>query len=229
MNNKNWIIPDWTIAACMAILTLFTTALHAASFTEGQDYEVLEKPGKTDDPSKIEVREFFWFGCGHCFALEGELKGWLKDLPADTAFVATPAPMNASWTPHAHAFYVADALDKLDTIKPDLFNALHVKKEKVYDREALAKFFTNYDVTEDQFNKLYDSFSVRVKVRKAEDMVKSYRLRGVPALIVNGKYLVKAPKGKSFDYMLDIVDYLIEKERNAIKASGVADASGIAQ
>lgn len=189
----------------------------ASTFQEGVDYEVLEQPGKVDVPGKIEVREFFWFGCPHCFSLESSIKQWAPNLPDDVNFIATPAAMNKSWGNHAHAFYVADALGKLDEIKPKLFHALHVKNETITSKDDLATFFTQFGVSESDFNKLFDSFSVRVKVRQADAMARAYRLRGVPALVVNGKYLVKTQSGKSYTDLLRIVDFLIEKERVASK------------
>jgi len=202
-------------AVFFALATLLALALNvqAAEFKEGVDYEVLEQPGKVEVPGKHEVREFFWFGCPHCFHLEEPLAKWRANLPADVNFVQTPAPMNDNWLPHAHAFYVAESLGKLEEIGPKLFNALHVKKEKVFTEDQLATFFTQFGVSEAEFNKLYNSFSVRVKVRQAGALAKNYRLRGVPALVVDGKYLVKTPQGKPQEAMLDVVQYLLDKER----------------
>ena len=201
-----------------ALLTLVTALAFqlpalADSFKEGVDYDLLPQPGKVEVPGKLEVREFFWYGCPHCFQLEEPLAQWRKTLPADVSFVRTPAPMNSNWLPHAHAYYVAESLGKLDEISEKLFQALHVKKEKVFTQDELAVFFTQFGVNEQEFNKLYNSFSVRVKVRQAEALSKNYRLRGVPALVVNGKYLVKSQAGKGPDSMLPVVQYLLDKER----------------
>ncbi len=208
----------------MALVTALALQLpaHASPFKEGVDYELLPQPGKVEVPGKQEVREFFWYGCPHCFQLEEPLNAWRKTLPADVHFVRTPAPMNNHWVPHAHAYYVAESLGKLDEISDKLFQALHVKKEKVFNQEELAIFFTQFGVTEQDFNKRYNSFSVRTKVRQAEALSKNYRLRGVPALVVNAKYLVKAQQGKAPDAMLPVVQYLLDKER-------VGAATGLAQ
>lgn len=206
------------LMALVATLALQLPAL-AATFTEGVDYEILPQPGKVEVPGKQEVREFFWYGCPHCFQLEEPLEAWRKTLPADVNFIRTPAPMNSSWVPHAHAFYVAESLGKLDEVSEKLFNALHVKKEKVFSQDELATFFTQFGVSEQEFNKLYNSFSVRVKVRQAEALSKNYRLRGVPALVVNGKYLLKAQSGQSSDSMLQVVQFLLDKERVSTAAT----------
>ena len=195
------------------ILGAFTMAANAETFREGVDYKVLETPVDVDNPKNIEVREFFWYGCPHCFALEAHLSDWKKTKPEGVDFVPTPAPLNASWTPHAHAFYVAEALGKTDEISTALFDALHVDKKRISSQDQLAEFFTRFDVSEEEFNKLYNAFSVRVAVRKAEALAKAYRLTGVPALIVNGKYLVEMRTAKSNERMIDIVNFLIDKEK----------------
>ena len=201
----------------LALVAWQTPVQAAETFHEGVDYEVLNPPGEVAVPGKLEVREFFWYGCPHCFALEGPLEAWLKTKPADVNFVRTPAPMNDSWIPHAHAYYVAQALGKADQITPELFNAIHVKRERLFSEDELAGFFKQYGVSEDQFHQLYNSFAVRVKVREAAALVKAYHLRGVPALVVDGKYLVKAKAGEEPGAMFDVVNFLLDKERVAHK------------
>lgn len=204
----------------LMVLLLGTFSLGAAAetFREGVDYKVLETPVDVDNPKNIEVREFFWFGCPHCFALEATISDWKKTMPEGVDFVQTPAPLNASWAPHAHAFYVAEALGKGPEISTALFDALHMEKKRITKQDQLAQFFTQFGVTEEDFNKLYNSFSVRVAVRKAEALAKAYRLSGVPALIVNGKYLVEMRTAKSNERMMEIINFLVEKEKLLAKA-----------
>ncbi|PIE40911.1 MAG: disulfide bond formation protein DsbA [Gammaproteobacteria bacterium] len=200
-----------TLLSIMLVLASF--AVYAETFREGVDYKMLSTPVEVENPGKIEVREFFWFGCPHCFALEATLSDWKQNLPEGVEFIATPAPLNSSWTPHAHAFYIAKALGKSEQIDAALFNKLHIEKQKIISQDQLAKFFTQFGVTEQEFNKLYNSFSVRVAVRKAEALAKAYRLTGVPAIIVNGKYIVEVRLAKTNERMLKIVNFLIEKEK----------------
>lgn len=202
-------------------LLLLITALlisnlsFSESYREGEDYDVLEKPGTVEVPGKIEVREFFWFGCPHCFALEEYIEPWAQKLPKDVNFVSTPTPMSEKWVNHAHAFYVADAVGKLNTIKPALFKAIHVDNQPLRSKDELADFFAKYDVPKENFDKLFDSFSVRVKVRQAGALTKAYKLRSVPVVVVNGKYVVASKSGRGPDGVLKVVDFLIEKERVA--------------
>ncbi|MCG8316354.1 MAG: thiol:disulfide interchange protein DsbA/DsbL [Pseudomonadales bacterium] len=212
-----------------SLLTVFLSVLSfaaaAETFREGVDYKMLSTPVEVDNPKNIEVREFFWFGCPHCFALEAQLSDWKKTMPEGVDFVATPAPLNKSWKPHAHAYYIAEALGKLDEIVPALFDVIHVDKKRVTSQDQLAEFFTQYGVSEDEFNKLYNSFSVRVNVRKAEALAKTYRLTGVPAIIVNGKYLVENRTAKTNERMIEIVNFLIDKEK--IRAATLASPSDL--
>lgn len=210
-----------SLTQVLAVLLLFVVSAgaNAETFREGVDYKLLSTPVDVDNPKKIEVREFFWFGCPHCFALEAHLGPWKETLPEDVEFVPTPAPLNSSWKPHAHAFYVAQALGKGKEINTALFDALHVDKKRIQSQDQLAEFFTQFGVSEDEFNKLYNSFSVRVNVRKAEALAKAYRLTGVPAIIVNGKYLVENRTAKSNERMIEIVNFLIDKEKILAKAA----------
>ncbi|RLT96886.1 thiol:disulfide interchange protein DsbA/DsbL [Ketobacter sp.] len=209
-----------TLVATLALFaSLFSTLLQAETYREGVDYELIQQPGKVEVPGKIEVREFFSFSCPHCFSLESYTAEWKPTLADDVNFVMTPAAMRKDWEPLAHAYYVAEALGKLEQIKPDLFSAIHVKKQNLYTQAELAGFFKGYGVTEDDFNKLYNSFSVRVKVRQATALAKTYRLRGVPALVVNGKYVVKSQTGKTFADLLQVVNFLVDKERAASKVA----------
>ena len=98
-----------------------------ANFVAGQDYQVVAKPVKVEKPGKIEVREFFWYGCGHCFTLEPHMQDWLKKLPKDIRFVRTPAAMNPLWEQAARAYYVSEALGVRQKAHLQLFHDIHDK------------------------------------------------------------------------------------------------------
>lgn len=201
-------VASFMVMACLAMF-----AWSEEPFKAGVDYKVLEQPGATDDPTKVEVREFFWFGCPHCFQLESTLRLWRKHMPAGVVFVRTPPALNDPWTPHSHAYYVAEALGKTDEISDALFDAIHVKKESIHSEDDLAHFFTRFGVTEDEFHEKYNSFAVRTKVRTAKNLAMEYQLRGVPGLVVNGKYFVDMSLAKTEDRLIQIVNFLIAKEQ----------------
>lgn len=217
---SNWKAPNWIARlSCVIIVLASITVAHAADrFKEGVDYELLKNPGQTQNADKIEVREFFWFGCPHCFALQPAVAKWREDLPADVEFVGAATAMNPRWENHAKAYYIAKLTGTLDEIEPALFDALHVKKKKLQSEDQLADFFSDYGVSTEKFHKLFDSFPIETQVKSATKLSGRYQLTGVPAIIVNGKYLAKPPKGKEPGAILEVVDFLIEKEREGTKS-----------
>ena len=184
-----------------------------ANFVAGQDYQVVAKPVKVEKPGRIEVREFFWYGCGHCFALEPHMQGWLKKLPKDVRFVRTPAAMNPLWEQAARAYYVSEALGVRQKAHLQLFHEIHVNQKPILDQASLAKFYTRYGIPEAKFNSTYKSFPITSKIAQAKNLAAQYQLSGVPAVTVNGKYIVQGDNGR----VIEVVNYLVDKERKAAK------------
>lgn len=195
-----------------AVLAFSGNAL-AADFVAGKDYTVVANPVKVEVPGKIEVREFFWYGCPHCFTLEPHMQAWLKKLPQDVRFVRTPAAMNNVWEQGARGYYVSEALGVRQKTHLPLFHAIHVNKQQIFDQASQAKFFAKYGVPEQKFNSMFNSFSITGKVAQSNRLAQQYQLSGVPAVVVNGKYVVQGEDGK----VTQVVDYLIEKERKTAK------------
>ena len=181
----------------------------AANFVAGKDYSVVANPGKVDVPRKIEVREFFWYGCGHCFTLEPYMQTWLRQLPKDVNFVRTPAAMNPVWEMNARGYYVSEALGVRKKTHLPLFHAIHDKGQQIFDQQSQAKFFVKYGVPEAKFNSMFNSFAITSKISQAKQLARQYQLTGVPAVVVNGKYVVQGEDGK----VTQVINYLIEKER----------------
>ena len=196
-------------AVAASVLAFSGSAM--ANFVAGQDYQVVAKPVKVEKPGKIEVREFFWYGCGHCFKLEPHMQTWLKKLPKDVRFVRTPAAMNPVWEQAARAYYVSEALGVRKKTHLTLFHAIHDQNQPILEQPALAKFYTQFGIPEAKFNSTYKSFAITSKIAQAQDLAKRYQLSGVPAVTVNGKYIVQGEDAK----VTQVVDYLIEKERAA--------------
>ena len=185
----------------------------AANFVAGKDYSVVANPGKVDVPCKIEVREFFWYGCGHCFTLEPYMQTWLRQLPKDVNFVRTPAAMNPVWEMNARGYYVSEALGVRKKTHLPLFHAIHDKGQQIFDQQSQAKFFVKYGVPEAKFNSMFNSFAITSKISQAKQLARQYQLTGVPAVVVNGKYIVQGDNGK----VIQVVNYLVDQERKAKK------------
>lgn len=179
---------------------------------EGKQYERMTPPQPTSDPDKIEVMEFFWYGCPHCYHFEPELNAWLKNKPQNVRFIRQPAVFNPQWRAHAKAFFTAEALGVLDKVHADFYDSIQNKKRALTDEEDLAKFFAEHGVTDQDFRSAYKSFAVDSRLRQADTMAARYGITGTPSLIVNGKYRVTGTLAKSFPNMLAITDYLIKQE-----------------
>lgn len=185
------------------------------SYVEGKDYDLISPAVRTVDPDKIEVAEFFWYGCGHCYTFEPVVGQWKKTLAEDVAFRGVPAMWGGKMELHAKAFYAAQVLEVTDTVHPALFQAMNVDRLRLSSDGEIAKVFTDNGVAEADFYKAYNSFGVGSQVRQANSTARSAKITGTPSLMVNGKYMVSTRKAGSNANMLKIADYLIEKERAA--------------
>lgn len=203
-------------AALMLGLLLFGATAAAEDFSGS--YEVVTPPQPTLTQSKIEVMEVFWYGCPHCHSLEPYLEKWLATKPDNVEFVRLPGVLNQSWVPHARAFYTAQKLGVMDKIHKPLFDALHKDKKPIYTEDALREFFIEQGVDGDAFDKVYRSNEIDTRVKQALVMARNYKLTGVPALIVNGKYMTSGSLAHSFDNLLKTVDYLVGLESAAVPA-----------
>ena len=184
----------------------------AKNYDAGIDYEVLSKPVKTMSGDKVEVLEFFWYGCPHCFKFEPSLSQWVKKQPSNVAFTRIPAPLNPKWMVHTKVYYALEIMGKADLYHSAIFNAMHVKKQRLYTADKLINFLATQGVDKKLLSDTMNSFAVEMRARKAAQLSRDYQLHGVPMLAVNGKYLITGEKAGSYKNMLDIAAYLIKKE-----------------
>lgn len=203
------------ITFLMLILPMAMCQAETEKYEAGVHYEVLPQPIRTADATKIEVNEVFSYTCGHCFNFEAVLHPWSKNLAADVDFQQTPAVWQPSLEPFARAYYSAVMLGVLDQTHMTIFEALHVKKQPLRSEEDFAAIFDSAGVDSLRFSKAYNSFGMTSMVNQAKARVRGYRVQGTPGVIVNGKYRVSSRNAGGFDGMLNVADFLIEKERNA--------------
>jgi len=179
-------------------------------------YQALTSQQPTQHADKVEVIEFFWYGCPHCYSFEPALQEWLKSLPKNVEFIRIPAVFSDLWGKHAKAYFTAEALGVVDKIHADFFDAVQNKKEKLETEEELAKFFAAHGVSESQFHDAYNSFAVDAKMRQAPIIAGRYGITGVPAVIINGKYLTNGNLAGSQEKMIEVINTLIKQE-SAVK------------
>ena len=187
-----------------------------------RDYTRINPPQPTDSGKKIEVIEFFWYGCIHCYNLEPPLKAWLKRKPADVEFRYVPAIFDpASWSPLARAFYALDAMGIGDKYHDDIFNAIHRDRQKVMvtDPRVLADWLAARGVDKKKFLDTYSSFAVNGRTQRSMDMTRKYDIPGTPALVVDGKYLtgpsmtVNPDNSVNYERFFQVLDQLIARAR----------------
>ena len=193
-------------------LFLLPAGTALAEYVEGTQYKRLAAPVPTVDASKVEVVELFWYGCPHCYRLEPDLKKWLKNKPANVVFVRVPAVFRPLWGFHAKVYYTAEVLGVLDQVNPAMFEAMHVQRRKLNSVDEVKALFAQYGVTSEKFDNAFNSFAVDAKVRRATDLTRRYGLEGVPALVINGKYVTDGVMAHGHHGMLQVTDYLISKE-----------------
>ncbi len=194
----------------LAFMLIF--AFSSSTQAESSGYEELSRPQPTQNPDKVEVIEFFWYGCPHCYSFEPALSEWLKNKPENVEFIRIPAVFSKLWGKHAKAYYTAEALGVVDKVHADFFDAIQNKRQKLTSEDDLADFFAAHGVDKQAFHEAYNSFLVDAKLRQAQAMAPRYGVTGVPAIIVNGKYKVTASLAKSQDNMINVMNELIKKE-----------------
>lgn len=194
---------------------LFLATAQAAEFTEGKDYTRLSSAQPTTTQDRIEVVELFWYGCPHCYRLEPHIEEWLETRPDDVAFVRMPAVLSPRWELLARAWYTADLLGVTEQIHKPLFNAIHADRQRITSVDQLRDFFVEQGVSGEDFDSTFHSFGVAAKINRAREMTRRYQVRGVPALIINGKYRTSASEAGSHAAMIEVTNHLIEQEREA--------------
>lgn len=182
-------------------------------FVEGKDYLEIIAPKIISDKSKIEVVEVFWYGCPHCYKFEPYISQWVKTKPDYVEFVKVPAVWNDRWAMHGRLFYVAEVLGVLDRIHPLVFNEMHALNASLDNAQEMRAFFARNGVSESEFDSAFGSFAVDAKMRRADSLVSSYGIQGVPAVVVNGRYTTNATMAGGHERVIDVINYLAEKER----------------
>jgi thiol:disulfide interchange protein DsbA len=196
-----------------------TTATKDWNFKEGNNYMRLVPTQPTvGGADKIEVAEFFWYGCGHCYTFEPTINRWAADKPANVRFVRIPATWNQLVMLHAKLYYTEEVLVKNGKIaKPDEFRAAifqeyHQRGNRMTSEESIQSVFARLGVSPDDFSNTWNSFEVAQKLRVAQDLARRYAITGVPAIVVNGKYRTGAAEAGGYPALLDVINELVERE-----------------
>ena len=192
-------------------LSYSALAAENGTLMQGVEYKQIPTPQAIAPYTKTVV-EVFGYTCPHCYHLEPSLNAWLKNKPADVHFERMPVVFNnPNWIFMAKVFYTAKELSVLKQSHSAFFHALHRDKKELYTVEKIAEFFTQFGVKEADFIATFKGFKVDQLVRKAQQLTRAYGVEGVPAVVVNGKYLTDVPMAGNRDKLWQAVDTLTGK------------------
>jgi len=201
----------WLLGLVLCV-TFSGSAIAQLSFVEGTDYQLISPAVNTTQPDKVVVTEVFWYGCPHCFRFEPHVERWSANLPEGVVFEQVPSSLNPRWTEHARAYYAFQLMGVLEQTHRAFFDALHLKRQRLLDVDSIAEFVAERGLDEKAFREYYSSFPVDTQIRKNVQREKRYGHNGVPAVIVNGKYLISASLAGTNERMIQIMNFLVAQE-----------------
>ena len=186
----------------------------AAKPVEGKDYLSLDKRVPTDvGTGKIEVIEFFWYSCPHCNSFEPQFAAWVKAAPKDVVVQRVPVRFRDDFEAQQRAYYVFESLNLVDVMHAKLFHAIHVERQQLNNAQALAAWANKNGLPEKKFMDTFNSFGVATKARRATQLQDAFKVQGVPALGVAGRFYTDGGLAQSMDRALQVADYLIGEVR----------------
>ncbi len=176
----------------------------------GTEYQILDPRAPVDAPAgKIEVVEFFWYKCGHCNAFEPALGAWIKKLPKDVFLRRVPVAFRDDFVPQQRLYYALEAMGLVEKIHEKVFAAIHGEKIQLDKGDAIADWVARQGVDKSKFMDQYNSFSVATKATRATQLQNTYKIEGVPALGVAGRFYTDGTMARSMERALQVVDALI--------------------
>lgn len=186
----------------------------AAKPVEGKDYLSLDKRVPTDvGAGKIEVIEFFWYSCPHCHAFEPQFAAWVKAAPKDVVVQRVPVRFRDDFEAQQRAYYVFESLNMVDAMHGKLFHAIHTERQQLSNAQALAAWANKNGLPEKKFMDTFNSFGVATKARRATQLQDAFKVQGVPALGIAGRFYTDGGLAQSMDRALQVADYLIGEVR----------------
>ncbi len=200
------------IAAVAALSAAGLSPAHA----QAQGYELVEPPQNTASPDTVEVMEFFWLGCPHCYSFEPYIEEWAADMPSGTELVREAPPLNPSWEQHSRAFYAARALGKEQEFVEAAFKAIHQDGKKLRKPDEIAEVAASVGLDPDEFVKSMQSFTVETALRRSVQLARSAGLTGVPTIVINGKYRTGASLAGGNAGIIDVIDRMVAIEKQSL-------------
>ncbi len=200
------------------VFFLFTLLITATANVIAKDkYIVFDNPVYQANSEKVEIIEFFWYGCPHCFRLEDSLNNWFEKNSDYVELTKIPANLGNKSLAHAKAFFTAEKLGILESIHPRIYNDINKQNKSLSSISSIRKIFIEAGISALDFDTTYSSSGVREKVRYAQALWSSFALKGVPAIIINRKYGTSLSLAGGSEQMFDVMNMLINMERNTLE------------
>lgn len=196
---------------CLIAFAIPLTALGKDSFEDNVNYFEIFPNYPGTEKGKIEVMEFFWYNCPHCYDFEPHLQEWQQTKPANVQLVQVPAVFNKMARFHAEVYYSLELMGKAHEVGAKVFSAIHDQGKKLNDEETMIAFIVQQGVDAATFRNHLKSFAVQTRVNRAEDLGKRFNISGVPAVVVNGTY--RSGQTANYGQMVELIDYLVAKVR----------------
>jgi thiol:disulfide interchange protein DsbA len=202
---------EFTLAAAgtTGALAMPSTWAQGAKFEEGVDYLSLDKRVPTDvSAGKVEVIEFFWYSCPHCNAFEPRFESWIKSAPKDLVIKRAPVRFRDDFEAQQRMYYVLDALNKVDALHAQVFKAIHVERLNLSTAENLANWASAHGIERSKFMELFNSFGVATQAKRAAQLQEAFKVQGVPALGIGGRFYTDGSLAGSMERALQVTEFL---------------------
>jgi thiol:disulfide interchange protein DsbA len=176
------------------------------------DYRLIE-PQPVQSGARIEVIDFFWYGCPHCYNLQPALEEWLKRIPPDVALRRIPAILRDNWAPHARIYYTLESLGELERLHQAVYHGYHVQELHMSKPDVMAQWAERHGIAREKWTQAYNSPEVTQKVERAKMLTLDYNVQGTPSLVVDGRYLTSPAMARSEQRMIPILEDLLRIAR----------------
>jgi len=179
-------------------------------------YELIDPPQNTSSKDSVEVIEFFWLGCPHCYAFEPSIGTWEKDMPENVTFLREAPPLNPSWENHSRGFYASQVMGKEHEFVEAMFKAIHEDRKPIRDPKKIADLAEEVGMDRDKFLSTMKSFAVETRLRRSVQLAQGAGISGVPAIVVNGKYRTGARLAGGNAGIIDVINRTVEIEKQSM-------------
>jgi thiol:disulfide interchange protein DsbA len=203
-----------------ALTLLFATTASA----QGGPYTLLSPPQPTEGGGKVEVIEFFWYGCPHCYHLEPVVATWLKSSPKDVVFKRVPAVPSEAWANLASVYYTLEAMGVVEQYHGKVFDAVHKDKLNLGNKKVRDEWLAKQGIDVAKYNEIEKSFAVMTRLQRAKQMTANYKIDSVPQFVVNGRYVVSAESAGGPEKIFAAIDQAVAQARREKTASSAPTA-----